>query len=283
MSALFFSLVTVFYLAAVFASIFLLKKKKFFQFTNNNKKIPIELTQVFFAFGVYIIINIILFPFTVLTIQNRLLRMDSAAILAALHLFFNVFIILFLVFFFLKTKREIFKNIWKDRSSTTSYMHDIKTGFLFWLLTLPLTLFTYHFLNFLTKHLFNVKNLKEQVAVEYLKSLPPITVYFFLFAITAVILAPFIEELLFRGFLQNFLKKYFSIKTSIFLSSFCFAIFHFAFSQKIANITILGTLFVLSCFLGILYEKQKSLLSPIILHAASNGFAILNIFLLKKL
>jgi membrane protease YdiL (CAAX protease family) len=279
MSTLFFYLVIAFYLS--FFIFLFLRKKNFFQF-DNDKKIPIRLREVLIAFGVYIFTNIVLFPFTLLITKNTL-KLNGSAILAMASTLFNVFIISFLVFFFLKTKKEIFKEIWKGSSSKTTYLNDAKTGFLFWILTFPITLLTYHLLNFLTKHLFKVKNLKEQVTVEYLKSLSPFTIYFFLFALTAIVLAPFIEELLFRGFLQNFFKKYFNIKISICLSSFCFAIFHFAFSQKLANITILGTLFVLSLFLGILYEKQKSLLSPIILHAASNGFAILSLFFLKKL
>ncbi|GAF76601.1 unnamed protein product, partial [marine sediment metagenome] len=70
-------------------------------------------------------------------------------------------------------------------------------------------------------------------------------------------------------------------KGAILLSSFFFAAFHFSILQKWSNVTILVTLFVLSIFLGLLYERQKSLLSPIVLHSTFNFFSVLNLLFLE--
>ena len=90
-----------------------------------------------------------------------------------------------------------------------------------------------------------------------------------------------LEEFLFRGVLQNFLKKYFKRDVSIIITSLVFAFFHYSPSQKLSNISIIGSLFVLACFLSFLYERQKSLFAPIFLHATFNAISIINLIFIK--
>ncbi len=61
------------------------------------------------------------------------------------------------------------------------------------------------------------------------------------------------------------------------LSSMVFAFCHFALSQQIENIEILVSIFVLSLFLGYLYEREGNLWAPIGLHAMFNAvtFAVI--------
>jgi membrane protease YdiL (CAAX protease family) len=92
-----------------------------------------------------------------------------------------------------------------------------------------------------------------------------------------VILVPFIEELLFRGFLQSFLKRYVERKWAIVITAALFAIVHFAPSQKEGNVQLIGALFILACFLGFAYEKEGTLWAPIGLHVAFNGASVLMI------
>jgi uncharacterized protein len=81
------------------------------------------------------------------------------------------------------------------------------------------------------------------------------------------IAAPVVEELLFRGFLQNALAKYVPIWGAIFLSSFLFALVH------LQPYAILG-LMSLSIAFGYLYHCTGSLRTNIILHMANNVFAL---------
>jgi hypothetical protein len=88
--------------------------------------------------------------------------------------------------------------------------------------------------------------------------------------IAVVIIAPIAEELLFRGTFQQYLRKFFSVKTSILLTAAIFACFHLSFSQGLGNFSLIPSLFIFSCFLGYIYERQGSLFASIGLHLAFN-------------
>jgi hypothetical protein len=162
------------------------------------------------------------------------------------------------------------------------FKKDIKIGFFSFFLALPIILFTSHLINFIIFFVFKIKKLPNQLVIDYLKSTYDKPFSFLLATITIVILAPFIEEVLFRGFFQNFLKKYLNVKTSIILTSLIFSIFHFSFYQKFSNISILSSIFILGSLLGFIYEKQKSLIAPITLHLTFNSFSILSLLIFKN-
>lgn len=82
------------------------------------------------------------------------------------------------------------------------------------------------------------------------------------------IAAPLIEELLFRGFLQNAIAKYVPIWAAILLSSLLFASVHL---QPYA----IPGLMSLSIAFGYLYHRTGSLRMNILLHMANNAFALL--------
>ena len=82
------------------------------------------------------------------------------------------------------------------------------------------------------------------------------------------IAAPVVEELLFRGLLQNALTKYLPIWGAILLSSFLFALVHL---QPYA----IPGLMSLSIAFGYLYHRTGSLRTNIILHMANNVIALL--------
>lgn len=84
-------------------------------------------------------------------------------------------------------------------------------------------------------------------------------------SIGAVIIAPFLEELSFRGILLPWLRRVLGPWPAILISSFLFAIAHFdAWPAPIA-------LFVLAGFLGYLAYRTTSLVAPIVLHATFNA------------
>ena len=81
--------------------------------------------------------------------------------------------------------------------------------------------------------------------------------------IMGVVLAPFVEELIFRGVMFNrFLEKW-GIKAAIIAPSFLFGILHFNF---------IGA-FVFGLIMTLLYIKTKSLIIPILCHILNNGIA----------
>ena len=123
--------------------------------------------------------------------------------------------------------------------------------------------------------------MEDQMAVKQIKSVQEYPWLFAvnLFAISFVV--PFIEELLFRGYLQESLLKKFSAMKSIALTALLFSLFHFSPSQGINNILILTSLFLLACLLGYLKERQRSLLPCIALHSTFNAISLVQIFVIQ--
>lgn len=118
----------------------------------------------------------------------------------------------------------------------------------------------------------------DQLAVELLKGYLDNPYQFSVMALLIVVIVPTIEEVLFRGFLQTRLNQFLNFKTSIIITSLIFALFHFTVGQGLHNIGIISALFLLSCFLGFIYERQNSLLAPIGLHCTFNAFTVFLIF-----
>lgn len=83
----------------------------------------------------------------------------------------------------------------------------------------------------------------------------------FLTIINTGLFVPFFEELLFRDLIYSSFKERFSVKVSIILQAVLFAVIHFNLLQIIYC-------FILGVLLGLIYEKTKTLISTIILHAS---------------
>ena len=90
--------------------------------------------------------------------------------------------------------------------------------------------------------------------------------------LTACIIAPITEELIFRGMIYPLLKKGIGIFLGCVISSLIFSAIHY-------NILSFATLFVFSCSLTYVYEKYNTLLIPIISHSIFNGIMIILILL----
>lgn len=93
--------------------------------------------------------------------------------------------------------------------------------------------------------------------------------------VTLCIVAPFIEEMLFRGlFLRSFLNNY-SPWQAIVLSSFIFGLTHF-YVNHIIVATVLGVA------MGWLYYTTRSLWPSVIAHAIQNGGALLSVYVVPE-
>ena len=87
----------------------------------------------------------------------------------------------------------------------------------------------------------------------------------------AVVIAPLLEEMMFRGFVQTTIRSFFNIRNSawpaIAASSVFFAMMH-------ADPGHWPSLFILGVCLGYSYEKSGSLLRPIFIHLFFNAISI---------
>ena len=87
----------------------------------------------------------------------------------------------------------------------------------------------------------------------------------FINALLVVVIAPVIEETFFRGFLLNRWWRKYGVPRAVVFSSLAFAFVH---------IDIIGG-FVFGAVLSLIYVKTKSLIGPIVVHAANNGILLL--------
>lgn len=94
--------------------------------------------------------------------------------------------------------------------------------------------------------------------------------------ITLVIIAPFAEEVLFRGYLLGKLKKHVPIWAAILITSALFAVAHGAWNVGI-------DVFVLSIVLCLLRVVSGSLWPSILLHMIKNGVAFYFLFIAPSL
>lgn len=145
---------------------------------------------------------------------------------------------------------------------------NIKQGVKLYLVTVPMIILAGFIINMVAGYYGVVPEMQEVVRwVLEEKS------FFVLFGLIffGIVIAPVIEEIIFRGFLQSAVKGLCGGRYAIVISASLFAAVHvdvFAFLQ----ILILGIL------LGYLYEKTQSLAASIVVHVLHNSLTL--VFLL---
>ena len=92
----------------------------------------------------------------------------------------------------------------------------------------------------------------------------------------AVIMAPLVEELFFRGTLQPALKKWLGPRAGILTAAAFFAAMH-------PDPLTMPCLFVLGVVLGYVYDRTGSIAAPAVLHMAFNGLNVLQLFAFRSL
>jgi membrane protease YdiL (CAAX protease family) len=112
---------------------------------------------------------------------------------------------------------------------------------------------------------------QNQLAVTYLTALQGHPVLLWASMIVVVVVSPFVEELLFRGLLHSWLRRYLPARWAITVAALIFALCHYAPQQGVANLEIVLSLALLGGFLGFLLEKYNSLWAPYGLHMAFNA------------
>mgnify|MGYP000285199434 CR=1 FL=1 len=101
----------------------------------------------------------------------------------------------------------------------------------------------------------------------------------YVFVLLSLLVVGPLEELFFRGVLQQHFKKSFTTKMSVIIASFLFSIMHL--TSMIGRTGILGysgyllLLFFGGVLLGISYEKTDNLLVPMVIHGVYNSLVAL--------
>ncbi|MEM8868249.1 MAG: type II CAAX endopeptidase family protein [Verrucomicrobiota bacterium] len=91
----------------------------------------------------------------------------------------------------------------------------------------------------------------------------------------AVVLAPVVEELIFRGCIYRFLKSKTALIPAQLISAILFGLMH-------QNLLSLVPLIVVGILLARVYEKSGSIFVPICFHACFNAFSLILLFLFSQ-
>lgn len=90
----------------------------------------------------------------------------------------------------------------------------------------------------------------------------------FMEIVSAVIAAPILEELLFRGMIYRRLRDFCNAKLAIIISAVFFGVFH-------GNLVQFVYAFIIGLMLAYVYEKMKTILAPIVFHVGANLLSVL--------
>ena len=172
------------------------------------------------------------------------------------------------------------KRIWKDSSyqEGKSIYQDLGYAIVTLGISIPAIISISQITELITVFFFGVSN-EEQLAIKYLKLAlsSDFTIYIAMFSV--LIGAPFLEEYLFRGILQSFLRRKFGSIRALVISALAFSLFHFSPSQGTTNLPLISSLFIFALFIGFLYEKTRSLFATIFLHMTFNSLSVISLFL----
>lgn len=248
----------------------------------------VKFSHVIGAFLIFLTSQLIILPISAylfLSYTNqRWLNLRELSVDVLAQGWINIFGILLgtllLMTFLMFSEKGIKNEILGSRfySSLRAKIWDCSVGMLSWMFIFPLVLMIGQLIEIPLSHYFELIP-KDQVAVRFIKAALQSTPLFLALGVSVSVVVPIVEELLFRGFVQSWLKKRLGLVGALALTSLIFAFFHFSLSQGISNVELLTSLFTLSLFLGFLKERQQSILASIALHGTFNFISISMIYL----
>ncbi len=263
-------------------------RRGFFHLTKNEQRpfVIISLFNALVAFGIYLLAMIAI-PMLLSNFANRIFeptlwQLDQNIKKTALLQIIGIGCAISALFAYclLLNRQEMWK-MWKTYPRQGAYktiFSDILFGFISWLIAFPFVVVIAQLCDLLLYSLLGITEY-EQAVVSYLKMTLNVPWVFGVTIFIILVIAPILEEFLFRGLLQNAFTNLFGFGKGLVIASLCFAFFHFSPSQGAGNFSLIITLFSLSLYLGFIYQKRKSLFAPIALHAVFNGISMIRIFL----
>ncbi len=247
-----------------------------------EEKLPFRVVLV--SFAIVILLAMLIIPiFSILAIYLYKGKIDTSPKTTTLINYFSImigFLILSAFQFFLSVKERelIWGKLFGPTTSLNKTLKDILMGILTWFISYPVLIVVSRMVSLTFEH-YGIEVLVDQVAVSHVRAALASPLIFAIVALSVTFFVPVIEEFLFRGCLQTWLRGKLGVKNAIVVTSLIFAGFHFSVDQELGNVEILITLFSLSLFLGFIYERQQSLLASIALHSFFNGLSVLFIAL----
>lgn len=163
--------------------------------------------------------------------------------------------------------------IWGQKPGVKAASGYLGKGILYSLLTYPIVMVVVQSIHYVVT-LLGYPASQEQLSLVHLRALTAVPWLFWTMSILIVTLVPILEELLFRGFLQNFFQGLVGLRASIVSASILFALFHYAPEQCLTNIELMTGLALYAYFMGTFYARTRSLWVSIGMHATFNSLSI---------
>ncbi len=253
-------------------------KRGFFHFPDVEWTVPIRLMHVIGAFAVYFFVSYFSTGAVIALFKKQIME-NYMAYSNWMNFGISFLIFIILAFYLRALPEKVRGGILCKTTAGHSFTEDVWSALYAWILAFPVVLFLSQILELIVLKVFNATQLPDQIAVKFLKLTFESPLYFSMAVISIIFLAPLIEETLFRGFLQTYIRQHIGSRQAILITSVCFSMFHYSAGQGLGNISIIPSLFILSLFLGFLYEKRGSILSPMVLHASFNAVSVINLYL----
>lgn len=260
--------------------------KGFFTLPKTEDKRYWTFVQTVVCFGIYLLVSYLVGPLVFSFVVHTAQKISPKAFseirtkIMVLQAITGILNFSFLALYLNWQDRRFVRALFKDPSMKhTSIFTDVLMGIFTWFIAFPGIVAINHICDYINKDLFKVKAV-DQVAVRYLKMSTGSYATFIIAIIVIIIVAPVIEEFIFRGCIQNFLRRKIGAKASIIVTALFFAFMHFSISQKASNFPLITSLFAFSLYLGFIYEKTRSLISPIVLHLTFNAVSVVRILMM---
>lgn len=251
-------------------STYFLWKRGYFILPKNQAILSKPWYQALAVFLLYFVSQLALAPLLWLGITHTTLGENLSPLEQAELNAFALFISSTLVVLYAGTRR-IFRRV-LPKNSAICFLK----GALVWFLSYPVMMIVSQAVSHIVAY-FYAGPLPEQVAVEHLKLTQEHPLLFEVTLFEILLLVPIVEEILFRGYLQGWLRNYMGRGYAITWTAMIFALFHYSASQQIFNIELIASLFVLACYLGFLYEKYQNIWASIGLHSCFNTISVVMI------
>jgi membrane protease YdiL (CAAX protease family) len=169
--------------------------------------------------------------------------------------------------------QEAKSQIWGQKEGFKAALGFLGKGALYCLLTYPVVMAVVQSIHYAVVAL-GFEATEEQLSLVQLRALRAVPWLFWSMAGVIITIVPILEELLFRGFLQNFFQGLVGLPAAIIGASALFALFHYAPEQCSSNIELMTGLFLYAYFMGTFYARTRSLWVSIGMHATFNGLSI---------
>ena len=231
------------------------------------------LDMILLISGGFVVLGEVISPLISITLVDLFSKNLSYEISQSLRIFFGYLFMaippLFIIYRQIKFIDKQF-NLKKDyfQFKFKPIKESIYQGFKGWIMIIPFVLLTSLIMNLIIKNQAGSNPLLEIVLNNnnYFA--------FILLFVTTTLIAPFFEEIIFRGVLLPVLARDYGRTIGILISSFVFALAHLSLNE-------FPPLFVLGIGLAVTRLISGRLSSSIVMHSFWNGLTFLNLFLLR--